>query len=181
MGGRSPGHRSNFLFYNRKKLAKSKKNKIRSVKKGSKKVKALVIFDSTYGNTKIIAETVAKELGENAKAIAVSDFNENELQNVDLVIAGSPIIGWKPTENMGNFLSNLQNGQLKGIKAAAFDTRVKIFISGDAAKKISGKLKEAGADIISKPQLFYVKGSEGPLLDGEIEKAKQWAASLKNI
>ena len=66
------------------------------------------------------------------------------------------------------------------MNAAAFDTRVGMFIHGDAAKKITQALKAGGADIIAEPMPFYVKGSEGPLRDGEIEKAESWAHSLLN-
>lgn len=38
-------------------------------------MKALVIFDSTYGNTKKIAETTSNELGKDSKVLSVSDFN----------------------------------------------------------------------------------------------------------
>ncbi len=79
---------------------------------------------------------------------------------------------------MGRFLESLSKDQLKGIKAAAFDTRVKLFIHGDAAKKIAKALEDAGAEIVAEPQAFFVKGKEGPLLDGEIERASQWAKSL---
>lgn len=142
-------------------------------------MKALAIFDTSFGNTKIIAETIARELGNDIKAISVTDFNNNELEGTDLLVVGSPIIGWKPSERMGNFLASLSKDQLKGIKAATFDTRVKIFFHGDAAKKIAQKLKEAGAEIIVKPQAFFVKGKEGPLIDGEIEKAIEWAKTIK--
>jgi flavodoxin len=142
-------------------------------------MKALVIFDTSFGNTKIIAETVARELGNDTKAISVSDFNNNELEGTDLLVVGSPIIGWKPSERMGSFLASLSKDQLKGFKVATFDTRVKIFFHGDVAKKIAQTLKEAGAEIIVEPQAFLVKGKEGPLIDGEIEKAIEWAKTIK--
>ncbi|MHB1337170.1 MAG: flavodoxin family protein [Candidatus Humimicrobiaceae bacterium] len=142
-------------------------------------MKALVVFDSNLGNTKIIAETIAKELGEDAKAISSSDLNIKDLEGIDLIVAGSPIIGWKPTEKMDKFLSDLNRDQLKGIKAASFDTRVKLFIHGDAMNKISEKLKNAGAEIIVKPQAFFVEGKETVLAGGEIEKAREWVKSIK--
>jgi len=141
--------------------------------------RSLVIFDTSFGNTKIIAETIAKELGNDTKAISVIDFNNNELEGTDLLVVGSPIIDWKPSEKMGNFLVSLSKDQLKGFKAATFDTRVKIFFHGDAAKKISQKLKEARAEIIVQPQAFLVKGKEGLLIDGEIEKAIEWVKTIK--
>ena len=142
-------------------------------------MKALVIFDTSFGNTKVIAETIAREFGNDTKAISVIDFNNDELEGMDLLVVGSPIIGWKPSERMGNFLASLSKDQLKGIKVATFDTRVKIFFRGDAAKKISQALKKAGAEIIVSPQAFFVKGKEGPLIDGEIEKAIEWAKTIK--
>ena len=90
-------------------------------------------------------------------------------------MVGSPINGWRPTPKITTLLSALGSGSLKGVNAAAFDTRVRMFIHGDAAKKISHALKAGGADIIAEPMPFYVKGSEGPLRDGEIEKAQSWA------
>jgi flavodoxin len=143
-------------------------------------MKAVVLFDSNLGNTKKIAEAVAQELGEETKAVSVSDYNIKDLQGIDLIIVGSPIIAWKPTERMDQFLSNLDKDQLKGVKATSFDTRVKLFIHGDAMNKISDKLKSAGAEIIVKPQAFFVHGKESVLMDGEIEKAAKWAKSIKN-
>jgi len=138
----------------------------------------LVIFDSNFGNTKIIAEIIAKVL--DAKAVPVSNFNSNEIEGIDLLIVGSPIIAWKPSEKMIKFLESLTNGQLRGIKATTFDTRVKLFIHGDAAKKIANHLERAGAKIIVEPQGFFVKGREGPLFEDEIEKATKWAETIKS-
>ncbi len=140
-------------------------------------MRTLVIFDSNFGNTQKIAEAIAKEL--ETQAIPVSKVSTDELKSLDLVIVGSPINAWRPSEKMGKFLANLNKGQLKGIKAAAFDTRVKLFIHGDAAKKIAKALENAGAEIIIEPHAFFVKGREGPLFDGEIERASEWAKSIR--
>jgi len=139
----------------------------------------LVMFDSNYGNTKKIAEEIASEFGGNARAVALSKFHASDLEKISLLIVGSPINGWKPTERMGKFLESLQPGQLDGIQAASFDTRIDIFFHGDAMKKISQKLEGAGAEIISPPLSFMVSGMEGPLRDGELEKARDWAKTLK--
>lgn len=143
-------------------------------------MKALVLFDSNFGNTKIVAEAIGKELGDGSAIVSVSDFNPRQLEGTSLLVAGSPINAWRPSERMANFLDGLRQGQLNGIKAAAFDTRIKLFIHGDAASKISKKLESAGAEIISAPQAFIVRGKEGPLLEGETEKAREWAKSLKS-
>lgn len=142
-------------------------------------MKALIVFDSAYGNTRAVAEAIAQGLRPiRAGAVSVTDFNPGNLSVGDLLIVGSPINGWRPTPKITELLGQLGNGKLEGIKAAAFDTRVRFFIHGDAAKKITKLLKEGGANIISAPAPFYVQGTEGPLRAGELEKAADWARSL---
>jgi flavodoxin len=142
-------------------------------------MKALVVYDSNYGNTKKIAGAIAKEL--ETKAVSVSELGRNELNDIELLIVGSPVNGWRPTEKISKFLSSLYKDQLNGVKVAAFDTRVKLFIHGDAAKKISKGLERAGGKNVTTSQEFIVKGTEGPLLDGETDKAINWAKTLKKL
>ena len=70
-------------------------------------MKALVIYDTNFGNTKVISETIVKELGKDAKVISVSDIKAREIKGIDLLVAGSPIVGWKPSEKMEAFLATL--------------------------------------------------------------------------
>lgn len=141
-------------------------------------MKLLIIFDSNYGNTKKIAETIGRELGAQVKS--VSEISDEDLKGLDLLIAGSPIHGWRLSERMVKFLAGLKDNQLEGVEAATFDTRVKLFIHGDAAKKIAKALQGSGAEIIIEPQPFFVKGKEGPLFDGEMEKALEWAKEISS-
>lgn len=142
-------------------------------------MKALVVYDSAYGNTKSVAEAIAGALEDlQATAVPVGDFTPGSLAPGDLFVLGSPINGWRPTPKVTELLSALGTGALKGVKAAAFDTRVRLFIHGDAAKKMTASLRAAGADIIAEPMPFYVGGREGPLRSGEIEKAEGWGKTL---
>ena len=142
-------------------------------------MKAVVLYDSAYGNTRRIAEAIAASLeGVDAAAKEVPAFRADELQAGDLLVVGSPVNGWRPTPIITAALEALGPDQLRGIKAAAFDTRVRLFIHGDAARKLCDELGSRGAEIISAPQPFYVKGTEGPLRSGEVEKAEFWARSL---
>lgn len=125
----------------------------------------------------MLAERIAQQLGHDP-ALSVSGLRPSDLEGVHLLIAGSPIIGWRPTERMQAFLSTLHEGSLTGVKAAAFDTRVRSFIHGDAARKISRALSEAGAEIVASPQGFVVTGTKGPLEEGELARAARWADTL---
>lgn len=142
-------------------------------------MKSIVLFDSNFGNTQKIAEVIAGVIG--GKALSIKDFETKELEGTDLLIVGSPINAWRPSAGIKTFLSNLKPSQLKKISVAAFDTRIKNFFSGNAAKRIAKALTGAGGELITPPLAFYVKGTEGPLLNGEIEKAESWAQHLKTI
>lgn len=139
-------------------------------------MEALVLYDSNFGNTKLIAQEIANRLISVANVKYVNDFEEADLKNVGLLIIGSPIIGWRPTEKVLSTLSKLPD--LKGVKFATFDTRINVFFHGDAKNKIAKVLKDAGAEEIIESNAFFVKGKEGPLADGELEKAADWALEI---
>ncbi len=139
----------------------------------------LVIYDSLYGNTKLIAEAVGRSLGPTTPVVAVTEATPATLTGVHLLVAGSPINGWRPSARMGAFLARLQPGQLRGVRVATFDTRVKIFFHGDAAKKILAALTKVGATVVGEPQGFLVRGTKGPLVDGEVERAAAWAKEVR--
>lgn len=135
-------------------------------------MKTLIIYDSAFGNTKQIADEIGKEL--KAKIISVKDFQKSDLDNLDLLIVGSPINGWRPLPTIIEFLNSFKPNDLKNIQATTFDTRVKLFIHGDAKNKIAKFLENAGATIITQPEAFYVIGSKGPLFEGELDRASKW-------
>jgi flavodoxin len=141
-------------------------------------MRARVVYDTNYGNTRTVAEVIARELGREAAILNVADVTDESLTGVDVLVVGCPINGWRPTEKMQEFLRGLLPGSLTGVRAAAFDTRVKLFIHGDAAAKISQALQAAGATIVAKPQGFIVQGTEGPLAPGQADKAGAWAAFI---
>jgi len=144
-------------------------------------MKSLIIYDSFFGNTKLLAETIGKELGNDTKVIHVSGFKQEDLRGISLLIVGSPILGWRPSEKTTAFLMSFGKDQLKGIKVATFDTRMKIIIHGDATKKMSEMLSNLGAEVIVEPNWFIVTGKEGPLAEGELKRAKEWANQIKDI
>jgi flavodoxin len=130
---------------------------------------------------RLIAETIAKTLGNDTKISHVSDFKNEDLKGVDLLIVGSPILGWRPSEDTMAFLMSFGANQLKDIKVATFDTRMKIIIHGDATKKMSEILAKLGAKVIVEPNWFVVTGKEGPLAEGELERAQEWAKKIASV
>ncbi len=143
-------------------------------------MKALVVYDSTYGNTKKIAKILASEIGDGSKELFVDDFDLKILNHFDLLIVGSPIQGWRPTAKIHDFLEKLKKDDLKDKKVAAFDTRMNVWYSGDAVKKIVKYFLKIKARVVSS-EFFIVSDKEGPIKKEELEKVKSWAKDLKEI
>lgn len=144
-------------------------------------MKALVIHDSNYGNTKEIALSITKGLGVGSMCIPVSEFKKDILTGVTHLIVGSPILGWRPSENTNRLLDSFGSEELKGVKVVSFDTRMKIFFHGDAANKILRRLIDKGGEKLSDPKVFFVKDKEGPLFEGELERAEEWGKEILSI
>ena len=155
-------------------------------------MKALIVYDSVYGNTQQIAQAIGKALGtpEDVQVVRVSNLQPGQRTGLDWLIVGSPTHGGQPSETMGKWLGSLPANALQGIKVAAFDTRTpwedlqsgllrrlaKIF--GVAAPRIAGKLQKAGGTLALPPEGFGVKDKPGPLKDGELEHATAWAKQI---
>jgi flavodoxin len=143
-------------------------------------MKALVIYDSLYGNTEKIAQAIAKSIGEEAKAVGVGEVKVADIDKYPFVIIGSPTQGGRHTVAMKTFLDNLPADALAGKRLAAFDTRMKGFVKifGYAAPRIEAALRAKGGNTTAQPQGFLVKGGKGPLADGELERAATWAKAV---
>ena len=156
-------------------------------------MKTLIIYDSVFGNTEQIAQAIGNTLDsqEDVSILRVNDVKLEQLTGLKLLIVGSPTRGFKPTKAITNFLKRIPKNGLKGVKVAAFDTRftmstieesrvlpffVRLF--GYAAKPISDRLKKKGGELIIPPEGFFVEGVEGPLKEGELERAAEWAKQI---
>ena len=146
-------------------------------------MKALVVYDSAHGNTEKIARAVAEALTPSGKArvLRAGEAQPSDLKAMDLLVVGSPTLGGRPTPAVQEFLKRIPAGALKNLRVMSFDTRMKMFIArlfGWAADRIAATLKEKGGILARPPEGFIVKGREGPLADGEIERAAAWAKAI---
>ncbi|MFA6525469.1 MAG: flavodoxin family protein [Patescibacteria group bacterium] len=147
---------------------------------------SLVIFYSTFGNTEKIARAIGEGAG--ANVVNAKDAGNTDLSSVDLLIVGSPTLGGRPTKPVQDFLNNIPADGLKGKSVACFDTRFEEAVQGFglklvlktfkyAAEKMGEILSAKGGDLKATAG-FFVLGKEGPLKEGEIERARGWGKGL---
>jgi hypothetical protein len=166
-------------------------------------MKAVVVYESHWGNTAAVANAIAEGLGSGTRVMPTSRAGSAALGGVDLLVVGAPIIGFRlstpemlesmrarpgqknppdishpPVRTWLDSLPAREHGAGKGAAAAAaFDTRVRGPF-GSAAPAILEGLERAGYRAIAKPMGFLVRGKQGPVRDGELERAREWGAEL---
>jgi len=146
-------------------------------------MKALIVYDSIYGNTEKIARAVAEAITPSAevKVLQAGEANPSELESTDLLIVGSPTHAGRPTPPIQDFLNKVPKLSSQGINIAAFDTRSQtklVMVFGYAAGRIARNLKGKGGNLIASPEGFLVTSTKGPLKEGELERAAGWAKGM---
>jgi flavodoxin len=155
-------------------------------------MKMLIIYDSVFGNTQQLAQAMRSALESSGQVAALrpKEVKPGQLANIDLLIVGSPTRGFRPTEDLAALLKQIPPGSLKGVKAAVFDTRFSVddlgpgltrFVvktGGYAGPRLAKELVRLGAQMILPAEGFIVKDTEGPLKEGELERAAGWANKL---
>ena len=155
--------------------------------------KALVVYDSVFCNTKLVAQSIADALSTQmeARLLAVGEVEPVHLEGLSLLIVGSPTRQFRATPASMAWIKSIEPNSLNGVGVAAFDTRIPeeqlksnkflnffSFLIAYAANKISKALAKKGAHRIANPEGFYVSDMEGPLVEGELERAAEWAKLL---
>ena len=166
-------------------------------------MKAIVVYESYWGNTASVARAIAEGIGPDARPMSTAEAVGEAVAGVDLIVAGSPIVAFAlPTEKtranmaakpdkkapkpadlshpaMRTWLAALPVGGGK-VRAAAFETGFKLSPGGSGAT-ILKILERRGYVPIAKKQRFLVKTGYGPMKEGEIDRARAWGAELAKL
>jgi Flavodoxin domain len=166
-------------------------------------VSPIVVYESVYGNTRAIAQAIAEGLG----ATAVPVQEASGAADASLLVIGGPThmhsLATARSRQMAvaaahedggveveryaeqepglrSWLRELPPGE--GRQFAAFDTRLdkSPWLTGMAARAITRRMRARGYALLSSDS-FFVQDSEGPLEEGEIERARAWGEELARL
>jgi len=133
-------------------------------------MRALVVYESMYGNTRVVAGEIADGLrvGYEVTVVPVAEATAELVAGADLLVAGGP--------GIRDWLRDL--GHRNGL-AAAFDTRISGVpaFTGRASRPIAKLLKRHGYRLVAAPESFLVT-SQSTLLDGEAARARRWGTTI---
>jgi len=162
-------------------------------------MRALVVVESMWGNTRIVAEAVARGLGEEAEVVDVQQAPSELPDDIGLLVVGGPTHAFSMSRNTTRH-DAVQRGaqgaiEEEGIRdwlehlppsdhveVATFDTRVAKVkrLPGSAAKAAGKEVRRHHLGQLIATRSFYVKDMEGPLLDGELDGAHEWGTQLRS-
>ena len=163
-------------------------------------MKALVVYESMFGNTGQVAEAIAAGLGESVEVemAEISQAPREPGSDVELIVAGGPTHAFSMSRtntrsdaiNQGatrgeaefglrEWMAALPSGH-HAEKIATFDTKVNTMrhLPGSAAKGAAKVAHRHGYDSVARAESFYVDDVEGPLLEGELDRARDWGRQL---
>lgn len=159
-------------------------------------MKTLLVYESLWGNTKEVAETIADALGDDASILEVGDAPSPLPPDVDLLVVGGPTHAFSMSRastrhdaetkgaETGHALMGIREwlGGLPAaeVRVATFDTRVASVrhLPGSAAKAAAKEVRRHHLGHLVDTQSFYVADMAGPLLDGELDRARTWGQEL---
>lgn len=170
----------------------------------------VIVYESVYGNTRLVAEAIAAGARQSWPAATVTmarpgSADPDLISSADLLIVGgpthtrgmtrpssraqavvppkkrAPATPWHlepDAEGPGirEWVSGL--AQTRGAATATFDTRMDIPLAGGAAPRIGRKLMHLGYTLAARPAGFLVQAGQGPLREGELERARRWGSDL---
>lgn len=168
-------------------------------------MRALVVYESMFGNTRAIAEAVAAGLTGTCEVVVlpVAEATDEQVDAAGLLVVGGPthahgMTSAQSRKGAPNYVEK-SDGDLAlepgyegpGLRdwfaalppgsgfAAAFDTRVDgpRLLTGHASKGIADRLHRHGYAVVAEPESFLV-GKGNHLVDGETERATAWAREL---
>lgn len=163
-------------------------------------MKALIVFESMFGNTEKVARAVADGLkGQmDVELVRAAEAPAPVLELVDLIVVGGPTHAFSMTRSstregavqqgahadaaaggIREWIDRLHAGPHSEL-VATFDTRVaKVkHMPGSAAKAAARAVRKRGYNGLGRPESFFVEDVAGPLLDGEVARAQEWGHQL---
>jgi flavodoxin I len=156
------------------------------------KMKALILYRSHYGNTRQVAEEIAKQLEAAGHDATVHRLRRRlpRPKGADLVLVGSPTRMARASWRMMRALRRLRRKGIGDKPLAVFDTygpvpadpgelqKADKWLHPGAAGRLAAKAKELGLNVFPKTLRCEVRGLKGPLKDGELDKIAAFVKEL---
>ncbi|MCX6650958.1 MAG: flavodoxin domain-containing protein [Methanomassiliicoccales archaeon] len=154
-------------------------------------MKSMVVFDSVYGNTKMVAEAIADQIKADGNEAVLVNLKDNSKPSLDgdIMFVGSPTRMFKMTSAAKNFVKDLKSLGWKDQPIVMFDTMMGVpedmaernkgsWATKGAAPKLRDLAKAEGLKTQEAVLHIGVTGMKGPLTATGQDEAKQFTKQV---
>lgn len=165
-------------------------------------MRALIVYESTFGNVRELTGAIAAELGRwvQVQTVEVGEAPDRLPDGVDLLLLGAPThtfgLGRTETRRTASGMAPdpVSSGRgmrewLDGLHVGSGHPQTAVFFTasvdagwtrwlGDAGRGLTSRTRRLGLRMVSPAERFLVKGMKGPLCEGEKGHAERWAGLL---
>jgi menaquinone-dependent protoporphyrinogen IX oxidase len=148
--------------------------------------RAVIVYESKYGNTRLAAQAIAEGMGHvtgvEAFVTEPHSIDFNRMGVFDAVVLGSPNHIGRTTRGIKKFIDRLDKSGLGGERAAIFDTCL-ARDSGKVVKKMEKMLSVKAPELkLMVPGLsLTVRGMKGPLAENELDRCREFGHRIANL
>jgi flavodoxin len=145
--------------------------------------KAIVIYDSKYGNTRSAAERIVEIMRDKGNADAtisfIEEFDVHQLPSFDIIVMGTPNHWGRLTKKFKKMIPKLEDIDLSGKKVALFDTCFEPE-QGKATRSMEKRILKVAPNVqFLAPHLSIVVATgKGPVAEGEMAKIDEFAERI---
>ena len=144
--------------------------------------KAIVLYDTVFGNTEKIADSLARGMRRHCQVdfFSISEVDATKLPAYDLIAVGAPTQAFSAHRPMKDFLAALKAEALSGKLGFAFDTKIDSRLSGSAAKYIEERMERLGMKVVKPRASAIVTGGtkDNKLREGEEARFEQLGSEI---
>ena len=148
--------------------------------------KAIVVYESKYGNTKLVAETIIEGMNQIPEIETilneVNDVNLTEIDKFDIIIVGSPNHLGRATRGITKFINKLGELKLENKQTSVFDTYIGNWVQDfeKVVKKMEKQISEkvSGMTLVAPGLSIKVDRTKGPITKGELPKCKEFGVKI---
>lgn len=148
--------------------------------------KVVVIYESKYGNTRLVAEEIIAGIkaskGIEAVLHEVKSVNMDNVINSDAILIGSPSHWGRATGSIRKFIDSLGEINLNRVPVAVFDTYISRDF-GKAVKKMEKQITEKVPSLnpITPGLSIKLKGVKGPIPEEELPKCREFGRKIGGL
>ncbi len=146
-----------------------------------------IVYDTVYKNTQKMARVISDTFMEkdvfDIRCKALDKFTEEDmgfLMGSDCILIGTPTHNWHPSRKIKEFVSFLGKNRVRNKLLAVYDTKLRLAVGGNAAKKISKHLKKLDFALLAPELELFVEDTKGPISKGQNKICRRFSEYVRD-